>query len=87
MVMEKKIGFGTIRFCEYEKGYGFIATEEEGHADIMFHRTVVEIERFSRYDPVYFEAEKTDKGWRATMMIPKREYVAYVANQVHRAPA
>ena len=54
---------GTVKFFNYEKGYGFIK-DEESDADIFVHKTGL-IDDIKENDKVEFEVEEGRKGQNA----------------------
>ncbi len=58
---------GTVKWFDPRKGFGFIVGPEE--QDIFVHFTVIEGDGFRVLKDgvtVCYDAEKNDKGWRAT---------------------
>lgn len=58
---------GTVKWFDPRKGFGFIVGPDE--QDIFVHFTVIEGDGFRVLkdgSPVCYDAEKNDKGWRAT---------------------
>lgn len=67
--------FGTVKWFNDSKGFGFI-TPEDGGADVFVHFSAIEQKdrgRRSLYDgqSVQFEAERGPKGLSATKVIPR----------------
>lgn len=64
---------GTIARLFYDKGFGFITTEDG--VERFFHRTAVRGTKFvnlTEGQAVTFEIEQSEKGPRATNVTPKR---------------
>lgn len=58
---------GTVKWFDPRKGFGFIVGPDA--QDIFVHFTVIEGDGFRVLkdgSPVCYDAEKNDKGWRAT---------------------
>lgn len=58
---------GTVKWFDPRKGFGFIVGPDE--QDIFVHFTVIDGDGFRVLkdgSPVCYDAEKNDKGWRAT---------------------
>ncbi|MBL4698713.1 MAG: cold shock domain-containing protein [Phycisphaerales bacterium] len=58
---------GTVKWFDPRKGFGFIVGPDE--QDIFVHFTVIEGDGFRVLkdgSAVCYDAEKNDKGWRAT---------------------
>lgn len=65
---------GTVKWFNDQKGFGFI-TPDDGTADIFAHHTAIQMQGFktlAENQKVEFQAEKTDKGMRATTIVPIR---------------
>ncbi len=61
---------GNVKWFDPRKGFGFI-TGPQGQ-DIFVHYTVIHGEGFRVLkdgSPVRYDAEKTDKGWKATKVV------------------
>lgn len=60
---------GTIRWFDARAGYGFIIPDDGG-ADVFLHRRVLQesagVRRLEPGQRVDYDAEKTDRGWKAT---------------------
>ena len=64
---------GTIKWFNDQKGFGFIA-DDSGGDDVFVHFSVVEMEGFKSLkegQPVDYEAETSNKGLKATKVVPK----------------
>lgn len=51
---------GTVKFFNWEKGFGFI-TPEDGGKDVFVHKNNL-VDRINDNDQVQFEIEQTEKG-------------------------
>ena len=62
---------GTVKIFMNSKGYGFIIPQGGGE-DVLVHYSVIQSEdKFRRLEPkeiVQYEAVKTDKGTKATVV-------------------
>lgn len=64
---------GTIKWFNDQKGFGFIA-DASGGDDVFVHFSVIEMDGFKSLkegQPVEYECEKSDKGLKATKVVPK----------------
>ena len=64
---------GTIKWFNDQKGFGFIA-DDSGGEDVFVHFSVVEMDGFKSLkegQPVDYEAETSNKGLKATKVVPK----------------
>ena len=64
---------GTVKWFNDQKGFGFI-TPEDGSKDIFVHHTAITMDGFKTLrenQEVEFEVEQSDKGPRATNVVPK----------------
>ena len=64
---------GTIKWFNDQKGFGFVA-DDSGGEDVFVHFSVVEMEGFKSLkegQPVDYEAETSNKGLKATKVVPK----------------
>ena len=65
---------GTVKWFNAQKGYGFIATEEDG--DIFVHFDSIKMEGYKKLeegDKVEFEVEEGDKGKQAVNVVKIEE--------------
>jgi len=63
---------GTVKWFDDNRGYGFIAPDDGGE-DVFVHYSAVEMAGFATLDEgqrVTFEMEKSDKGPRASNVVP-----------------
>ena len=63
---------GKIKWFNDQKGFGFIA-DDHGGADVFVHYSIVEMDGFKSLkegQTVQYEAEKSDKGLKATKVVP-----------------
>jgi CspA family cold shock protein len=64
---------GTIKWFNDQKGFGFIA-DDSGGDDVFVHFSVVEMDGFKSLkegQAVEYEAEASNKGLKATKVVPK----------------
>ena len=64
---------GTVKWFNDQKGFGFI-TPEDGSKDIFVHHSSITMDGFKTLrenQAVEFEIEQSDKGPRATNVVPK----------------
>ena len=62
---------GTVKWFNNKKGYGFIGREDG--PDVFVHYSIVEMDGFKTLkegQAVKYEAEKGDKGLKATKVVP-----------------
>ena len=65
---------GKVKWFNDQKGFGFI-TPDDGTADIFAHHSSIQMSGFktlAENQKVEFTAEKTDKGMRASTVVPVR---------------
>ena len=63
---------GTVKWFNDQKGFGFI-TPEDGSKDIFVHHSAINMDGFktlAENQAVTFEVEESDKGPRATNVVP-----------------
>ncbi len=63
---------GKVKWFNDQKGYGFLADEGENE-DIFVHFSAVEMDGFRSLkegQTVTYEAERSDKGLKATKVVP-----------------
>jgi len=63
---------GKIKWFNDQKGFGFIQ-DDAGGADVFVHFSVVNMDGFKSLkegQTVTYEAEKSDKGLKATKVVP-----------------
>ena len=66
------MAIGKVKWFNDQKGFGFI-TPNEGGDDIFAHHSAIQMTGFktlAENQTVEFTAEKTDKGMRATTVVP-----------------
>jgi CspA family cold shock protein len=64
----------TVKWFDARKGYGFIVGPQE--QDVFVHFSVIEAGGFRALRDgaqVVYDAELTDRGWRATRVVPSPE--------------
>lgn len=69
---ENKTGKAKVKWFNNKKGFGFITPENESE-DIFVHYSVIEKQGFKTLrenSEVTYEAIKTEKGYKATKVIP-----------------
>ncbi len=62
---------GTVKWFDNKKGFGFIESPSAS-GDIFVHFSAIDGDGFKTLeegDPVQFEAEETNKGWKATRVV------------------
>lgn len=67
-------GEGLVKWFDSRKGYGFIVGP--GGEDIFTHFTVIECDGFKSLkdnSTVTYDAERTDRGWKATRVTQGHE--------------
>ena len=63
---------GKVKWFNDQKGFGFISAET-GNEDIFVHFSAVQMDGFRSLKEgqlVNYEAERSDKGWKATKVVP-----------------
>ncbi len=63
---------GKIKWFNDQKGFGFIA-DDRGGEDVFVHFSAVEMDGYKSLkegQPVQFEAERSEKGLKATKVVP-----------------
>jgi cold shock protein len=63
---------GKVKWFNDQKGFGFIA-DDNGGEDVFVHFSIVEMDGFKSLkenQPVEYEAERSDKGLKATKVVP-----------------
>ena len=63
---------GKIKWFNDQKGFGFIA-DDNGGEDVFVHFSIVQMDGFKSLkenQPVEYEAERSDKGMKATKVVP-----------------
>ena len=66
------MSIGKVKWFNDLKGYGFISANETND-DVFVHFSAVEMDGFKSLkegQEVDFEAEKSDKGWKAKRVTP-----------------
>ena len=69
--MSEQMRQGKVKWFSSDKGYGFISREDG--EDVFFHFTVLEDTGFKPIEKdreVKFEMEESDKGPKATRVVP-----------------
>ncbi|HEY8466225.1 MAG TPA: cold shock domain-containing protein [Solirubrobacterales bacterium] len=56
---------GTVKWFNSEKGFGFISPDD-GSSDLFVHQSAAAPDVLAEGNKVSFDAERTDKGPRAT---------------------
>lgn len=68
--------WGTVRFFDADKGYGFIIPERGG-PDVMFHSTVCHflrtVDPYPEDEVSYEAARQPDGRWKATAVALERQ--------------
>ena len=80
---------GSVKWFDPRKGFGFIVGPDG--QDIFCHYSIIEGEGFRVLkdgQTVRYDAEKSEKGWRATRVYPSEESpeVTVVPRQRSRSP-
>lgn len=63
---------GRVKWFNDQKGFGFISSEPEGE-DVFVHFSAVQMDGFRSLkegQQVNYEAERSQKGWKATRVTP-----------------
>lgn len=67
-VGNENMKYGTVKWFDAKKGYGYIVQDEQGADDVFVHYGEIKGEGFRALDVgdrVAFDVEQTDKGLRA----------------------
>lgn len=59
------MAFGTVKWFNSEKGFGFISPDD-GSSDLFVHQSAADPDVLAEGNKVSFDAERSDKGPRAT---------------------
>jgi len=65
---------GNVKWFNDQKGYGFL-TPKDGSKDVFVHHTAIKMSGFKTLaegSAVDFEIEQSDKGPRATNVVPSK---------------